>query len=239
MLDKVRSNWHAFAYNFQWGDYGYVFIGVLPRISILIPLFGYLALFNDGVLQRLEFDYLTAGSTGLLPNSLRVRLTYFGLVSLGIGAAIYYWRRPYVVRLGADFWEYRRRMMEIASPSMFIQMHGHIRQEDRDPYTQGGKYYDSEYEDFLKLATGSEQGGRIEEAYETRDAAIWPDALQRYEPLLTGMLEETYFREGRKRRFELGAALFLAGLGYLMMLIPSVELFVRVLVATFSGGDGT
>lgn len=233
IVNSIRMKWQIFAYNFQWGDYPSLFSGLIPRVSIFIPLFGYIALFNDEIIAQVSFSQLTAGTGGFLDPSARMRFIYFGLVSLGLGSAIYYARRPYAIRLGENFLSYRKSILELASPGFFMDVHYLIRRSDKDPYTQGGKYYDSEYERFIELATGSKPGSEVREAYDKATEANWSQAVQQFEPLLTGMLEEKYFIEGHKRRFALAAAIFLVILGYGLVSIPSIELFGRVVIATF------
>lgn len=237
--DNVRSKWQSFRHNFHWENYAYLFEGALPRLATAIPLAGYLVVFNDGIAQYLTFNSLApnGSAAGLLSTSTRLRLIYFGLVSLGIAALLYKLRRPYVIRMGSTFEKYKAAMLNLAAPSMFIEANYSITRSGFDPWTRGGKYYDSEYEDFIELATGARPGQSIKEAYENRKAANWTEAITRYEPLITGMLQEVYFREGRKRRFSLTIAIALAVLGYELLAIPSLELFVRVLAVTFSGSS--
>jgi hypothetical protein len=234
MLNWLRFRWQIFEYNYHWSDYSIFFHGVLPRVSTAIPLAGYLVLFNDGVTQYLNFQILTSDvqHQGFLISYARLRLVYFGLVLLGFGTLIYYVRRPYVIKLGETFEDYKAAIMRLASPSIFVEMDSLIRRSGFDPWTRGGKYYDRDFEDFYEVATGTRRGQSIREAYANGSRANWPEAAARYEPLLTGMLQETYFREGRKRRIALTCSLLSAITGYAFLFVPSADLFFRVLLAT-------
>ena len=84
----------------------------------------------------------------------------------------------------------------------------------------------------MEISTGAKPGNSVKEAYENGRSANWEEARRRFEPLLTGMLEENYFKQGRKRLISLSCAIVFAGIGYVLLIIPSLELFVRVVAAT-------
>jgi hypothetical protein len=193
-----------------------------------------LILFNDGISQYLTFERLAPSKAGLalISSDSRLRFVYFGLVLLGIAELIYLLRRPHVIRLGKDFFSYKEKILSLASPRIFSEIHYKIRNSGFDPSTQGGKYYERDYEEFIEVCTGAKPGFSIKEAYENRKSASWDDAVRRFEPLITGMLEEHYFNEGRKRLVSLSLAVSLALLGYLLLAIPSIELMFRVIKVT-------
>lgn len=230
----IRLKWSIFAYNFQWENYTFLFHGNIARVSAFVPLFGYLIIFNDGISQYLTFEKLAPKEIGTLfiSSDARLRLVYFGLIMLGVSELIYVLRRPHVIRLGKDFFSFKEKVLSLASPRYFSEIHYSLKSSGFDPYTQGGKYYDRDYEDFIEVCTGARPGTSIKEAYEKGKSANWDEARNRFEPLLTGMLEEKYFMEGRKRRFSLSLALFFALLGYIFLAIPSIELLLRVIKVT-------
>lgn len=123
--------------------------------------------------------------------------------------------------------------MNLASLSYFIDTNYKIRKSGFDPFTRGGKYYDSDYEHFVELCTGAPPGKSIKEAYQAKKSANWDEAVKRYEPMLTGMMEEIYFIEGRKRKGVLTFCVVLAFSGYFLLAVPSIELFLSVLSAVF------
>lgn len=234
-LSWIRLKWDVFCYNFHWQQYPALLGGNVGRLTAFIPLIGYLVLFNDGISQFLTFNTLVRDSDTVaqMTVSTRLRFLYFGLIFIGLSQLIYFLRRPHVVRLGKNIFEFKDRMLALASPSVFIEINGKIRRSGIDPYTQGGKYYDRDYEGFIEMATGSKPGNSMRDAYNAEKAADWDAAVRRYEPLLTGMLEEHYFAEGTKRRFSLSIAIVLGFLGLVLLAIPSAELFIRVVRSTF------
>lgn len=234
LFDWMRFRWSIFAYNYQWANYTVLFSGNLARVSAFVPFFGYLIIFNDGISQYLTFERLAPKASGsaLISSETRLRLVYFGLLSLGLSEIIYLLRRPHVIKLGANFFAFKAKILDLASPRYFAEIHYEIKNSRFDPSTQGGKYYDRDYEDFMEVCTGAKPGRSIREAYEAGKSANWDEARSRFEPLLTGMLEEKYFVEGRKRLYSLSIALAFAILGYLFLAVPSIELLLRVIAVS-------
>ena len=100
----------------------------------------------------------------------------------------------------------------------YINIHGTIRSEGH--VTLYGKYYDSEFDDFLDQAVGDRKTGKD---------VNWGAAKLRREGLLRGMLIENYFRYDSGKRFRLAICLFLASIGYTCIAIPSADLFIKVI----------
>jgi hypothetical protein len=221
--------WGIFAYNYQWPDYVNLFDGWLARCSMAVPVIGYLILFNDSVSQHLSFNVLAHEqvlSFGLT-SSTRLKLIYFGLIFLGSANIIYRIRRPYALKIGTDEFLYVETALKHFTASDYINVHGDIRGSGFDPYTRHGKYYDSEYDAFLKLAIGEEVSGRAGREPAT---ANWAEAKSKFEGLLRSMLIENFFRQKVQRRVSLTICISLALIGYLLLLIPSADLFIKVML---------
>ncbi len=235
LVKWIEFRWSIFSYNYHWSDFGLFFHGNMARVAAFVPLFGYLILFNDGISHYLTFEKLAPIDDGFafISTEGRLRLVYFGLLSLGIAEMVYLIRRPYVIRFGSDLFAYKAKVLSLASPRYFSEIHRNIRNSGFDPSTQGGKYYDRDFEDFIELCTGAKPGDSLKQAYENGRKASWDEAVRRFEPLLTGMLEEHYFNEGVKRRGSLTVAIFLALIGYFLLALPSIELMIRVVRITF------
>jgi len=227
MINNIKLKWTTFEYNFGWPNYIWLFDSWLAKAAIGIPIVGYLILFNDSVAGHLTFEKLTHGSVdwSLVPQHYRLRLVYFGLVFLGIANFLYIARRPYVMKLGTSEWKYISHLLERATLHDFIQLNGAIKNGDAN-ITVHGKYYDAEWDAFLVQSGGK---GKV--------AAFTPNFNQAkltHESLLKSILIETYARESRKRRFSLCAAIFFGLLGLFLLMIPSLDLFIRVLSVIFS-----
>jgi hypothetical protein len=217
--------WTSFNYSYGWSDYIYLFDGWVAKCAMAVPIIGYLILFNDTISQHLSFNKL-AGENVLsfgLSSVARLKLIYFGLIFLGSANILYRIRRPFVFKIGTNQFEYVETALKHFTLSAYIDIHGLIRYEGH--HTLHGKYYDAEYEAFLNLAAG-EKGERLQRDESTAD---WTQAKRRYEGLLRSMLIENFYRNNVKRRLSLSYCIFLSLFGYVLLLIPSLDLFLKVL----------
>lgn len=218
--------WSIFVYNYGWSDYVFLFDGWIARCAMAVPIVGYLVLFNDAVSQHLSFKTLAGINDGWLTSGTRLRLVYFGLIFLGTATILYRLRRPFVFKIGTNQFDYVEKALRHFTVSAYINIHDAIRSEGH--HTLHGKYYDSEYEGFLNTALG-----KLDDAGHRREAtANWNEAKSRYEGLLRSMLIENFSRIDVTRSFWLTACIFLALIGYVLLLIPSIDLFFRVLAAS-------
>jgi hypothetical protein len=205
-----------------------LFDGWIARSAMAVPIIGYLILFNDSISQHLSFKILAGETTSWfdLSSSARLKLIYFGLIFLGCATILYRLRRPFVFKIGANQFDYVERALRHFTVSAYIDIHGTIRHEGH--HTLHGKYYDSEYDAFLDLALGKKDGS----GHRSEATANWNEAKSKYEGLLRSMLIENFSRNDVKRRFSLSVCIFLALAGYFLLLIPSADLFLRVLAVS-------
>jgi hypothetical protein len=224
-----EMKWSTFTYNYGWSDYVFLFDGWVAKCAMAVPVIGYLILFNDSVLQHLSFNKLASENvSGFgLSSVARLKFIYFGLIFLGSANILYRFRRPFVFKIGTDQFEYVEKAIKHFTVSAYIDIHGVIRHEGHQ--TLHGKYYDAEYDAFLNLAIG-EKGDHSQRQESTAD---WAAAKSKYEGLLRSMLIENFFRNNVRRRFSLSYCIFLSLLGYGLLLIPSADLFVKVLRVSF------
>lgn len=223
---QLQMRWHTFAYNYQWPNYVYLFDGWIARSAMTVPIVGYLILFNDSISEHLSFNKLASEDSLRfgLSSLVRLQFIYFGLIFLGLANILYRIRRPYVMRIGVDQITYVENALKHFTVSAYIDIHGRIRHEGHT--TLHGKYYDSEYDGFLDAALGKRaKNGERDEA-----TANWTVAKQMYEGLLRSMLIENFFRSAIRRRYALSLAIALSLLGYALLLIPSGDLFIKVMV---------
>lgn len=228
-MRSLKSWWRIFSYNYCWSDYVAYIDGWIPKIALSVPIIGYLILFNDKISEMLIFKELAneeALSFGL--NGIqRLRLLYFGLIFLGVSNFIYKLKKPYQFKFGSNLVDYTRTCLEVFTLSDYTQIHGTIRNEGH--LTRSGKYYDSEWEGFRNASTNIGEGtNKVERNGD------WERAKSKYGGLLRGILSENFFRYDIGRRFWLSLCIFLSTLGYLLMLAPSIDLFLKVCISTLS-----
>lgn len=226
ILDRLKMRWSGFVYNFGWSDYVSVIDGWIPRFSMFFPIAGYLIIVNDQVSDWLTFARLTDGVAAEgLASGARLRCIYFGLLLLGLSNLLYRARRPYCFRIGASIMEFTRAGLEFFNFGDYIQMHGRIRSEGH--ISVDGKYYDSEWDGFSQAARNSDEG-----TDEVKRDGHWEESKRQYGDLLRSILREEFLRQDRGRRATLATCLALSGIGYLLLAVPSVDLFIRVTQST-------
>lgn len=226
----LLSKWQTFWYNFAWSDWLPYVDGWIPRLALSVPIVGYLILFNDTVSHALEFVYITSqpineiGLTG----TQRLRFIYFALIALGVSNFIFRLKRPFAFRYGTNVKDYSKACLDLFTLYDFVQLHDTIRLERHK--TPKGNYDDSEWDGFVEAATNTGEGtDRVE-----RDGS-WDDACRRYGNLLRSILSETFFRQNIRRRHWLAICVILSTLGYLLLSVPSIDLFVKVVRSSVAG----
>ena len=220
--------WSDFSYNYRWSDYVKYIDGWIPKLALSVPIIGYLILFNDKMSELLIFDEIANEDT--LPFGLsglqRLRILYFGLIFLGISNFIYHINKPRHFKLGTNLADYTKVCLEMLNLGDYSQMHHTIREEGH--LTPNGKYYDSEWDGFEESATNTNEG--TDQVLRDGD---WEGAKRKYGGLLREILAENYFRYDIKQRFWLSLCLTLSTIGYALLLVPSLDLFIKVCVSSF------
>lgn len=229
-MDWIELRWSTFRYNYRWSDYVSYIDGWIPKLALTVPVLGYLILFNDKASEILVFKELaneTADSFGLA-GVQRLRFLYFGLIFLGLSNFLYRIRRPYQFKFGTNFVDYSNTCLDAFTLGDYIEMHDKIRHKGH--LSVRGKYYDSEWEGFLEAASHTGEG-----TDNVKRDGNWEEAKKIYGGLLRDILYENFFRDDRVRRGWLTSCLVISTVGYLFLLLPSLDLFVKVLLSSIGG----
>lgn len=221
-MSSLRGWWGTFSYNYGWSDYVTYIDGWIPKLALSVPIIGYLILFNDKISELLVFKELANEETIKfgLSGIERLRLIYFGLIFLGVSNLVYLFKKPYQFKHGKNLVDYTRTALDLFTLSAYIQIESTIRHEGHLTVEVKGR--DSVWKDFL-LATNNTK------------VVDWEGTKSKYGDLLRNLLAENFFRYDRKRRCWLTLCLFLTTVGYVFMLAPSFDLFVKVCVSVFDG----
>ena len=226
-IEALRSRLQTFWYNFGWSEWVPYVDGWIARFSLFVPIVGYLILFADQLGGSLHFKHLAGATTEVgLTGPQRLRFVYFGLFALGISNFLYRLKRPYIFKFGTTRIDFSRTGLESFTYQDFLSMHHEIRSKTH--YTLDGKYYDSEWDGFKEAATNRGEGtDRVERT------GHWEDSKSKYGSLLRSILSETFFRGNIQRRSWLVACIALSTAGYLLLFVPSADLFIKVLLSSF------
>jgi hypothetical protein len=227
IIDFVQFRFRIFWYNFGWSDYTRYIDGWLPKFSLFVPIIGYLIVFSDQLGGALnQFTHLLKPETNFgISGNTRLRLIYFGLFFLGASNLIYILKKPYHFRFGTNRVEFSKTALEAFTFQDFLSLHQIIRKGD--PLTTDGKYYDSEWRGFQEHATNRGEGTENVER-----TGHWEDAKNKYGSLLKSILAETFFRSNSEGKKWLVLCIFLSTIGYLLLAIPGVDMFIKVFVSS-------
>lgn len=228
LLDLAKIDWETFPYNYKWSSYRRYIDGWIPKFAFFVPLIGYLLLFNDQVAETLNFTKMTTNESDAFGISgiVRLRFIYFGLIALGISNLLFNFRKPFVFRLGVTTEEYTKRGLEYFTYSDYLEIRGTMNTKGR--LTVNANNYDNEWDSFSNIAVGG--NGRTKNA---NFVAHWEDAKKKHGNLLRSLLQENFFRYDRGKRGSLTVCLILSTFGYIMLIIPSGDLFIKVVRSIF------
>jgi hypothetical protein len=219
LLWRIHYQWH----NVDWPIYARWFDGWWARASLFVPFIGYLILFNDQIAGSITFHSLTASPHGgWLPLVAKLRLLYFGLIFLGLSNLLYLIRRPDVVTFGSDEPTYVKRALEEFIyrdfASIITQSADFIHVETPPDYNK----HRNERADFERLATSRE------------GSSSWPILKANADGFLRSVLRDHYIYHARSRRISLAFCCGMGAAGYLLIALPSMEVFLKVVWATIS-----
>ncbi len=227
-MNRLSVWWSTFIYNFAWSDWVEYIDGWVPRFSFFFPLVGYMILFNDQISAVIQFKTITHQSTYAwgLSAETRLHLVYYALFFLGVSNFLYRFKKPYAFRFGRDSVEYTRTAFESFTFGDYVEIHSTIRQ--KGAWTTQGKYYDSEWDGFAVAARNQGEGTTA-----VARTGNWEDAKRQYGSLLRSMLRENFFRADTQGRIWLTLCLLLSTIGYCFLIVPSMDLFVKVTYSIF------
>ena len=240
MFERLRSKFDTFQYNFRWDDYVSYLNGTTAKAARFVPLIGYAIIFNDYVAENLTFSELAGEdlrTTFFLQPDARLRFIFFGVFILAFANAAYLLARPYALKIAETERGYTDYFLNYGTAETFLRLHLEIQRETH--FTLDGKYYTDDWDLFWREATWvlSGKGNLKKEDFSTPppgyQSVHFSDAKLRHQSLLLSILRETYFREATSRRLRLCVVLLLATVGYALLAIPSLDLFLRVLEIVF------
>ena len=221
---RLQQKWIIFKINYSWSDWITYIDGWIPKFALFFPAIGYLILFNDAISDVFSFDHLANEeilNSGLTGES-RLKFLYFSLFFLGISNFLYRFKKPHVLRLGNTSLEYSKAGLEHFTLGDYVELHGRIRHHGHA--SLHGKYYDSEWEGFLEDCRNTGEGT----ANVKRDGN-WEEAKKQYGNLLRSMLRDNFYYYSSKKQIWLSICIFLSSIGYILMAIPSLDIFIKVI----------
>jgi len=221
---KLSSKWRSFKYNYGWSNYVPYIDGWIPKFAFFFPIIGYLILFNDSISDYFTFKNLTDMEilkTGI-NGETRLRLLYFGLLFLGTSNWIYKLTKPFVFRLGSDALEYAQAGLEHFTLMDYANINGRIQSKGHE--SLDGKVHAGEWDEFKQAANGSELGNSL-----SMTDRNWAEAKEKHGSLLRSMLRDEFYFRSKTNKVQLTICIILSTLGYVFLIIPSIDIFIKVL----------
>jgi hypothetical protein len=201
------------------------------QLTILVPVIGYFILFNDELVQRLEFsrqvipriDQHIGLSAGTL---LKLMSLYFGFCFVALGSALFSIFCPALVKRYQDFAEYARTEIDLLTDRHIAEINARLEQEGLgreavfdDIATRISELLEQFHHAHLELAsvqTAEHVMGRIEDLRRTRKANL-------------GNLLDKQFSTDDRRYFVARLAASLSFLiGGVLVSIPAATMFYQV-----------
>jgi hypothetical protein len=219
--------------------------GTVALISI--PIFGYLVLFNDAILSSLSFKALSGREEGtlFLSSKARFQCIYFGLVGLALASLHFRLRCPPSVANAKDAQDYRDYALQ--SLSLREIAHIYFKEEGRSGF---GKVDDTAADrsilhEFLHqaISTTRQMPDLFSENYREELWFLLPgarhrdEAVNRFREFLSELFERKFFMDNHTHKPEVFGLTFLTITSLLLLLIPSIDLFVTVLFDLFPSKD--
>jgi len=232
---------HRVARSFQWHKCDPLANSTAAKASLLIPVFGYLVLFNDAIVQNLSFSKLLEGGEGktLISGDLRLQLVYFGLVFLAFGSVWYTKRRPFLLIKSKDKTTYVQDALSGFPISSFCFQFYAIRKRTNSDNWPLFPFEDKQFENFLVTACGNQMSGinlELEEEVmcQLRSVNSRNDAVARNHEFLTRLCSVYFDLETNSRKLECVLLYLLLILAYAVLLLPSLDMFVSVAMSVFT-----
>jgi len=227
--DRWKKGFYSdLCYNYKWSDYQKYINGWIPKFAFFVPLVGYLLLFNDQITEIINFTKITTDRNDLngITGITRLRLVYFGLIALGMSNFWFLLKKPFVFKLGMSTEEYTKRGLEFFTFQDYVDIRSTMNAKGR--LTVDANNYDNEWDSFSDIAIG-----RKSQTKKANFVAHWEDAKKKHGNLLRSLLKENFFRYDSSRRASLTVCLILSTVGYIMLIIPSGDLFLKVVRSVF------
>lgn len=222
--ESIKSYWQIFIQNYRWSDYVAYIDGWIPKLAFTVPILGYLILFNDKISDLLTFEQITNtpiqtfGFSGLE----RLRFLYFGLILLGLSNFVYRVRKPYTFKFGSNSIDYIKTCFETFT---FHDYHV-LKEEIQHKGNLSGRVRSHVIASFSTLNKTNNEKMRLSNPE-------WEVLKNNYGNVLRDILYEYFYQHDISRKVSLSICLLLSTLGYFCLLLPSGDLFVKVLLSIF------
>ena len=227
-----------------WDGLRPILKGDLARLLVVIPIVGYLIIFNDSIVNSFEFTTITQGYGTIIFSTIhRLQLLYFGMITLGVCTLWFNVRCPISVKQAADAVSFKSFAREHYSIRDFVR--AYMVEEERSGFGMGDNdpYDRDDLRSFLQAAVRNsiaipdadseiflEEAWFLSASIQDREAAI-----QSHSELISDLLYLKYENDRRSQRKELKSIWLITAFALILIALPSIDTFISVLYFTFGG----
>ncbi|QXT38661.1 hypothetical protein [Gymnodinialimonas ceratoperidinii] len=195
----------------------------ISRVVALIPLIGYFIIFNDSVAAYLSFDLLagaddTVASPFWISSLVKLRLAFFGAISLFVGTAIFLMLRPPVLDFAKSDLSFADRVLSGYAIEEIQAM-----EVDVDNKTSWS-LCTTLIEQYTREDANGERGLRFARAFGRQ-----VDLVRAHGEYTRALSREWYTGQVARRPFARMLSVSCAIVGYVLLAIPTIDIFQAVL----------
>ena len=242
MFRRIRRNlkrrYYLVTYNLSWHHLEPIVNTRFTQASFSIPIVGYLLLFNDTVVGYLNFNLITGGVVSyFLESGQRLRYIYFGLCLMAVAYAWYILRRPKILNLATSPISFVEAGMHAFTVYEIVQIFGSVDSRHGGPVTS---LWDFDHTDLEKFVNDAIEGDDVESYLRSikkrskRSSATTSRgaAIDKHSEFIRSLLHEHFAQKTRTRRVELTLLGVVSGFAYLLLAIPSLDMFFSIVRGT-------
>ncbi|MDO6522425.1 hypothetical protein Q4578_12555 [Shimia thalassica] len=220
-------SWRVDPLFLQWNFIEKLANNELSRIVGIVPVVGYLIIFNDGLSDTLSFDKIAGFENGsespfFLETLTKLRLTFFGCILIFFSNIAFKFAAPKVLETANNDLQFSARVINDYSLEEFKSLELSI-SEDCSKFRSPLICESEEYLHFLGKAQLN--------GYTSRKFA-----LETRHDYVRGLAREWWWRQMHSREISRYFIFLFCVLGYLFLAIPSLDIFqavMRDIVTTF------
>ncbi|MGC0225544.1 hypothetical protein [Pseudooceanicola nitratireducens] len=211
---------------FYWSTVKKVASNDLTKIIGIVPVVGYLILFNDSILDKIQFNTIT-GTTGdeaspfLIGGLTKLRMTFFGSLSVTMSFLIYQLRRPKELDTATDDFSFAERVRESYS---VVEMQA----LERD--VMDAKWQKRMWLFWFPPQVARKRERRTQKAQGNRRSHF----LRTFGDHIDQASREWWIGRMNSRPISRYAAMILGCLGYLLLVIPTIDIAQAVIADILS-----
>lgn len=215
----------------RWSKYVSYIDGRISRFSLFVPIIGYLILFNDQISEAITFKTITNSNEleSELTGLQRLQLIYFGFISLGLSNLFFKISKPKTFNIATNYMEFTNKHIESSNFMVFDDMYEHTKNR---PHILSFQIFQDQYKTFKDDYHLDKIRNTNDDDIHVKNPKNWQVITNKNGDFLRSLLEKFFIDNDKSRNIPLSICIILSTLGYSLLAIPSIDLFIKVIFAT-------